>query len=158
MREICTSGSVRGGVGNDPTYSAVGPWERRRSGPISPDPQDGAAFPQGGVAKALRWAGTAAASAPTPGGNPRPPNGALSPKQVLSASPGNCLAWLVGSGWGEWIGRGHGVSILPVLGAHRHLDRLVARPGHWRAFAGGLKILGRGSTLAPLNLERWALP
>ena len=48
--------------------------------------RDGAYFRQGGVAKASRWAGTAAASAPTPGGNPRPPNGALMPKQVLRGS------------------------------------------------------------------------
>jgi hypothetical protein len=32
MREICTSGSVRGGVGNDPTYSALDLAQRRETG------------------------------------------------------------------------------------------------------------------------------
>ena len=32
MREICTSGSVRGGGGNVPTYSALGLAQRREEG------------------------------------------------------------------------------------------------------------------------------
>ena len=32
MREICTSGSVRGGDGNIPTYSALGAAQRRERG------------------------------------------------------------------------------------------------------------------------------
>ena len=39
--------------------------------------RDGSYFRQGGVAKALWCPGTTAPSAPTPGGNPIPPNGAL---------------------------------------------------------------------------------
>jgi hypothetical protein len=32
MRETCTSGSVRGGDGNIPTYSALGAPQRREGG------------------------------------------------------------------------------------------------------------------------------
>jgi hypothetical protein len=32
MREICTSGSVRGGAGDIPTYSALGAPQRRKHG------------------------------------------------------------------------------------------------------------------------------
>ena len=46
--------------------------------------RDGAYFRQGGVAKALWWTGTTAPSAPTPGGNPSPPNASLVPEQTLS--------------------------------------------------------------------------